>query len=121
VYLDARNVPYLSPEWLAIPGQDSPRPWRPLWPFTAAPEYRPARQGIRGPYRAFTGGSCRACIPRLSYDRASFRGHDTRRAILPQGQEFQLTVFAQGETIAKDDRFLPAIGTLVATELSAPA
>ncbi len=41
--------------------------------------------------------------------------------VLPQGQEFQLTVFAQGEAIAKDDRFLSAIGALVATELSALA
>lgn len=54
----------------------------------------------------------------LGDDRASFRRHDTLRAILPKGQEFLLTVFTQGETIAEDDSFLPAVGSLVATELS---
>ncbi|RYF29063.1 MAG: hypothetical protein EOO23_07125, partial [Comamonadaceae bacterium] len=53
----------------------------------------------------------------LGDDRASFRRHDTIRAILPAGQEFLLTVFTQGEPIAEDDSFLPAIGSLVATEL----
>lgn len=57
----------------------------------------------------------------LGDDRASFRRHDALRAILPYGQEFQLTVFTQGEAIAEDDRFLPGIGALVATELSALA
>ncbi|WP_186418340.1 serine hydrolase [Bosea sp. CS1GBMeth4] len=56
----------------------------------------------------------------LGDDRASFRRHDTLRAILPQGQEFLLTVFTQGEAIAEDDGFLPAIGSLVAAELSQP-
>lgn len=51
-------------------------------------------------------------------DRASFRRHDTLRAILPQGQEFLLTVFTQGELIAEDDGFLPAIGALVAAEMT---
>ena len=54
----------------------------------------------------------------LGDDRASFRRHDTLRAILPQGQEFQLTVFTEGEAIAEDDGFLPLIGALVAAELS---
>lgn len=54
----------------------------------------------------------------LGDDRASFRRHDTLRAILPQGQEFLLTVFTQGELIAEDDSFLPAIGALVAAELT---
>ncbi|KRE13086.1 hypothetical protein ASE66_21765 [Bosea sp. Root483D1] len=54
----------------------------------------------------------------LGDDRASFRRHDALRAILPQGQEFQLTVFTQGEAIAEDERFLPGIGALAATELS---
>lgn len=54
----------------------------------------------------------------LGDDRASFRRHDTLRAILPAGQEFRLTVFTQGEAIAEDESFLPAIGALVATELS---
>ncbi|MGE7471864.1 serine hydrolase [Bosea sp. NPDC003192] len=53
----------------------------------------------------------------LGDDRASFRRHDTLRAILPQGQEFQLTVFTQGEAIAEDDGFLPGIGSLVAAEM----
>ena len=53
----------------------------------------------------------------LGDDRASFRRHDTLRAILPQGQEFLLTVFTQGELIAEDDGFLPAIGALVAGEM----
>lgn len=53
----------------------------------------------------------------LGDDRASFRRHDTLRAILPAGQEFRLTVFTQGEAIAEDESFLPAIGALVATEL----
>lgn len=54
----------------------------------------------------------------LGDDRASFRRHDTLRAILPAGQEFLLTVFTQGEAIAEDDSFLPAIGALVATAVS---
>lgn len=54
----------------------------------------------------------------LGDDSASFRRHDTLRAILPEGQEFLLTVFTQGEAIAEDDAFLPAIGALVAAELS---
>jgi hypothetical protein len=54
----------------------------------------------------------------LGDDRASFRRHDTLRAILPDGQEFQFTVFTQGEAIAEDDGFLPAIGSLVARALS---
>lgn len=57
----------------------------------------------------------------LGDDRASFRRHDTLRAILPAGQEFLLTVFTQGEAIAEDDGFLPAIGALVAAEMSALA
>lgn len=57
----------------------------------------------------------------LGDDRASFRRHDALSAILPYGQEFQLTVFTQGEAIAEDERFLPGIGALVATELSALA
>jgi beta-lactamase class A len=54
----------------------------------------------------------------LGDDRASFRRHDALRAILPGGQEFQLTVFTQGEAIAEDDSFLPAIGALVAAEMT---
>lgn len=54
----------------------------------------------------------------LGDDRASFRRHDTLRAILPQGSEFQLTVFTQGEAIAEDDGFLPAVGALVAAEIT---
>ncbi|HEV7258657.1 MAG TPA: serine hydrolase [Bosea sp. (in: a-proteobacteria)] len=54
----------------------------------------------------------------LGDDRASFRRHDALRAILPDGQDFQLTVFTQGEAIAEDDGFLPAIGALVATQLA---
>lgn len=54
----------------------------------------------------------------LGDDRASFRRHDTLRAILPQGQEFLLTVFTQGEPIAEDDGLLPAIGALVAAEMT---
>lgn len=54
----------------------------------------------------------------LGDDRASFRRHDTMRAILPGGPEFLLTVFTQGEAIAENDRFLPAIGALVAREMS---
>ncbi|AMJ62497.1 serine hydrolase [Bosea sp. PAMC 26642] len=53
----------------------------------------------------------------LGDERAAFRRHDTLRAILPSGQEFLLTVFTQGEAIAEDDSFLPAIASLVATEL----
>lgn len=53
----------------------------------------------------------------LGDDRASFRRHDTLRALLPAGREFLLTVFTQGEPIAEDDGFLPAIGMLVAAEL----
>jgi hypothetical protein len=33
------------------------------------------------------------------------------------GQEFLLTVFTQGEAIAEDDGFLPAVGSLVAAEM----
>ncbi len=54
----------------------------------------------------------------LGDERASFRRHDTLRAILPQGPEFLLTVFTQGEPIAEDDGFLPAIGALVAAEMT---
>ena len=54
----------------------------------------------------------------LGDDCASFRRHDTLRAILPAGQEFRLTIFTHGEAIAEDESFLPAIGALVATELS---
>lgn len=57
----------------------------------------------------------------LGDDRASFRRHDALRAILPGGQEFQLTVFTQGEAIAEDDSFLPAIGALVAAEMMSAA
>ncbi len=53
----------------------------------------------------------------LGDERAAFRRHDTLRAVLPGRQEFLLTVFTQGEAIAEDDSFLPAIGSLVATEL----
>jgi hypothetical protein len=53
----------------------------------------------------------------LGDERAAFRRHDTLRALLPAGQEFLLTVFTQGEAIAEDDSFLPAIGSLVATQL----
>lgn len=53
----------------------------------------------------------------LGDERAAFRRHDTLHAILPGGQEFGLTVFTQGEAIAEDDSFLPAIGSLVATEM----
>lgn len=54
----------------------------------------------------------------LGDERASFRRHDTLRAILPGGEEFLLTVFTQGEAIAEDDGFLPSIGALAAAELS---
>lgn len=54
----------------------------------------------------------------LGDERASFRRHDTLRAILPGDQEFLLTVFTQGEAIAENDGFLPAIGALVAAKLS---
>lgn len=54
----------------------------------------------------------------LGDDRASFRRHDTLRAILPAGHEFLLTVFTQGEAIAEDDGFLPSIGALVAAEIT---
>lgn len=54
----------------------------------------------------------------LGDDRASFRRHDTLRAILPGGHEFLLTVFTQGEAIAEDDGFLPAVGALVAAEMT---
>ena len=54
----------------------------------------------------------------LGDERAQFRRHDALRALLPGGQEFLLTVFTQGEAIAEDDGFLPAIGSLVASELS---
>ncbi len=54
----------------------------------------------------------------LGDERAAFRRHDTLRAILPAGQEFLLTVFTQGEPIAEDDGFLPAIGALVAAEMT---
>jgi hypothetical protein len=57
----------------------------------------------------------------LGDDRASFRRHDTLRAILPAGQEFLLTVFTQGEPIAEDDSFLPEIGALAATAVSSLA
>lgn len=53
----------------------------------------------------------------LGDDRANFRRHDALRAILPDGQEFLLTVFTKGEAIAEDDGFLPSIGALVAAEL----
>ena len=54
----------------------------------------------------------------LGDDRASFRRHDTLRAILPGDHEFLLTVFTQGEAIGEDDSFLPAIGALVAAEMT---
>lgn len=54
----------------------------------------------------------------LGDERAAFRRHDTLRAVLPDRQEFLLTVFTQGEAIAEDDSFLPAIGALVAAELT---
>jgi beta-lactamase class A len=54
----------------------------------------------------------------LGDERAQFRRHDTLRAILTAGQEFLLTVFTQGEAIAEDDGFLPAIGALVAAEIA---
>lgn len=57
----------------------------------------------------------------LGDEQAAFRRHDTLRAILPNGQEFQLTVFTQGEAIAEDDALLPAIGALAATGLLALA
>lgn len=49
----------------------------------------------------------------LGDDRANFRRHDALRVILPDGQEFGLTVFTKGEAIAEDDSFLPSIGALV--------
>ena len=54
----------------------------------------------------------------LGDDRAAFRRHDTLRAVLPDRQDFLLTVFTQGEAIAEDDSFLPAIGALVAAEMT---
>lgn len=54
----------------------------------------------------------------LGDERAAFRRHDTLRAVLPDRQEFLLTVFTQGEAIAEDDSFLPAIGALVAAEMT---
>jgi hypothetical protein len=54
----------------------------------------------------------------LGDDRASFRRHDSLRAILPGGHEFLLTVFTQGEPIAEDDGFLPTMGALVAAEMT---
>jgi beta-lactamase class A len=53
----------------------------------------------------------------LGDERAAFRRHDTLRAVLPNGAEFLLTVFTQGEAIAEDDGFLPAIGALTAAEI----
>lgn len=54
----------------------------------------------------------------LGDERAAFRRHDTLRAVLPDRQEFLLTVFTQGEAIAEDDNFLPAIGAMVAAEMT---
>lgn len=53
----------------------------------------------------------------LGDERADFRRHDTLRAILPNGREFIAAVFTQGEAIAEDDAFLPALGALVADQL----
>jgi len=53
----------------------------------------------------------------LGDERAQFRRHDALRAILLGGQEFVLTVFTQGEAIAEDDGFLPALGAIAAAEI----
>jgi beta-lactamase class A len=53
----------------------------------------------------------------LGDERADFHRHDVLRAILPGGQEFSLTVFTKGEAIAEDDDFLPALGSIVASEI----
>ncbi|POR46969.1 serine hydrolase [Bosea psychrotolerans] len=49
--------------------------------------------------------------------RADFRRHDALRAVLPNGVEFILTVFSQGEAIAEDDGFLPQLGSIAAKEI----
>ncbi|KRD96302.1 hypothetical protein ASE63_11430 [Bosea sp. Root381] len=54
----------------------------------------------------------------LGDERAQFRRHDALRAILPGGQDFVLTVFTQGEAIAEDDGFLPALGAIAAAEIA---
>lgn len=56
----------------------------------------------------------------LGDERADFRRHDAIRALLPNGAEFILTVFSQGEAIAEDDRFLPQLGSIAAKEMPAP-
>jgi hypothetical protein len=56
----------------------------------------------------------------LGDSQAEFRRHDMLRAILPNGLEFELTVFSQGEAITEDDEFLPALGALTARELLSP-
>lgn len=53
----------------------------------------------------------------LGDERADFRRHDTLRAVMPQGQEFLLTVFTQGEVIAEDDGFLPLLASIAAAEI----
>lgn len=40
------------------------------------------------------------------------------RAILPGGQDFVLTDLSRSEAVAEDDSFLPAIGKLVAAEIT---
>jgi beta-lactamase class A len=55
----------------------------------------------------------------LGDERADFRRHDALRAVLPNGDEFILTVFTQGEAIAEDDAFLPMIAETVARGLMA--
>lgn len=55
----------------------------------------------------------------LGDDRADFRRHDALRAVLPNGAEFILTVFSQGEAIAEDDGFLPLLGSTAAKEILA--
>jgi hypothetical protein len=55
----------------------------------------------------------------LGDERADFRRHDALRAVLPNGAEFILTVFSQGEAIAEDDGFLPQLGSIVAKEILA--
>lgn len=53
----------------------------------------------------------------LGDERADFRRHDALRAVLPNGAEFILTVFSQGEAIAEDDGFLPQLGSIAAKEI----
>lgn len=55
----------------------------------------------------------------LGDGRADFRRHDALRGVLPNGAEFILTVFSQGEAIAEDDGFLPLLGSIAAKEILA--